>query len=69
MPIYVYRCRECGAEFEKLVMSVAKADQVVCPTCQGQEVERRPALFGLGGGTGAANSAADRSCAPAVGGG
>jgi len=69
MPIYAYRCCECGEEFEKLVLSAAKADQVVCPACQAKEVERRPALFGLGSSTGTAGSAADRSCAPAIGGG
>ena len=69
MPIYAYRCRQCGEEFDKLVLSAAKADQVICPVCQAKEVERRPALFGLGGVAGGARSAADRSCAPAVGGG
>jgi putative FmdB family regulatory protein len=69
MPIYAYRCCECGEEFEKLVMSAAKADEVVCPICQAKEVERRPTLFGLGGSAGAASGAADRSCAPAIGGG
>jgi putative FmdB family regulatory protein len=68
MPIYVYRCRQCGEEFEKLVLSAAKAADVACPVCQSEEVERRPALFGLVGGDRPA-SAADRSCAPAVGGG
>lgn len=68
MPIYVYRCRSCGEEFEKLVLSAARADEVACPYCQSAEVERRPALFGLGRGTGAAASS-DRSCAPATGGG
>ena len=67
MPIYAYRCCRCGAEFEKLVLSAARAGEVVCPVCQAQEVERRPALFGLGGSANV--SAADHSCAPAVGGG
>jgi len=68
MPVYVYRCRLCGTEFEKLVLSVARADEgVVCPCCQGQEVERRPALFGLEHAP-TARSAEGR-CAPATGGG
>ena len=69
MPIYAYRCRQCGEEFEKLVLSTAKAGQVICPACQSQEVERRPALFGLGGAAGDVYGAADSSCAPTVGGG
>lgn len=67
MPIYAYRCCQCGVEFEKLVLSAAKADQVTCPACQAEQVERRPALFGLGAS--ASSGAVDRSCAPAVGGG
>lgn len=68
MPIYIYRCRECGEEFEKLVLSAARAGEVLCPCCQGKEVERRPAVFGLGGAS-QANAVADSSCSPAFGGG
>lgn len=68
MPIYTYRCLRCGAEFEKLVLSPAKADQVDCPVCQAPEVERRPALFGLGGAAGS-SGAFDSGCAPSFGGG
>ena len=66
MPIYAYRCRQCGEEFEKLVLSAARADTVACPCCQSEETERRPALFGLGGSAGAD---AGSSCAPSFGGG
>lgn len=68
MPIYVYRCRRCGEEFEKVVLSAARADDVVCPFCQGDEVERRPALFGVGSNVDAVSSSG-RGCAPAAGGG
>ena len=68
MPIYAYRCRQCGEEFEKLVLSAARANEVTCPCCQAQEVERRPALFGLGG-AGYGSAAVDSSCAPSLGGG
>ncbi len=68
MPIYTYRCLHCGEEFEKLVLSPTKADQAICPCCQSQETERRPALFGLGGASGESR-AHESSCAPTVGGG
>ena len=68
MPIYTYRCRKCGEEFEKLVLSAARANEVACPCCQAQEVERRPALFGLGG-VDYGSLAADSSCAPSLEGG
>ena len=32
MPIYEYRCEDCGSKFEKLVRR-AEADQVACPSC------------------------------------
>jgi putative FmdB family regulatory protein len=50
MPIYVYHCRDCGEKFEKLFLSARSAEAgVSCPVCQSEEVEQRPALFGLGG--------------------
>ena len=49
MPIYEYRCRQCGAEFQKLVYGPAA---VVCPSCQSPEVRRTPSLFGIRGGSG-----------------
>jgi putative FmdB family regulatory protein len=38
MPIYDYRCRACGHEFEALVR---KTDQPACPSCAGRELDRR----------------------------
>ena len=39
MPIYEYRCRECGQQFEKLVRTFA-AGEVNCAFCQSLNVER-----------------------------
>ena len=68
MPIYEYRCQECGDEFEKLVRASTDADQVECPQCHQVHVKRRLSLFGLGsgarGGESSFASAADSSCAP-----
>jgi putative FmdB family regulatory protein len=43
MPIYEYRCSECGADFEKLVD--ARTTAMTCPTCAGSQVMRRLSLF------------------------
>ena len=49
MPIYDYRCTECGTEFEKLIRNSAR---VGCPSCAATTVERvmsvtaRPARAG-----------------------
>jgi putative FmdB family regulatory protein len=37
MPIYEYECRQCGHQFELLVLT---GTVVACPACQSQELER-----------------------------
>lgn len=37
MPIYDYQCRDCGHEFELVVL---KSTVVACPTCQGANLEQ-----------------------------
>jgi putative FmdB family regulatory protein len=45
MPIYEYRCRGCGGDFEKYMHSAATA--VACPVCTSGEVSRKLSVFGL----------------------
>jgi putative FmdB family regulatory protein len=33
MPIYEYRCEDCGTKFEKLVRRQAEVPGVECPSC------------------------------------
>ncbi len=36
MPVYEYRCADCGTKFEKLLrISAASADGITCPDCGG----------------------------------
>ncbi len=44
MPLYEYRCAECGEGFEKLVYSSGVL--VCCPKCGSEEVRRLVSLFG-----------------------
>lgn len=37
MPIYDYRCRRCGHEFEALVL---KSSPPACPSCAGSDLEQ-----------------------------
>ena len=37
MPIYEYRCRDCGCAFELLVFRTTVA---ACPTCRSEALER-----------------------------
>jgi predicted nucleic acid-binding Zn ribbon protein len=68
MPLYEYRCRCCGARFERLVRSAATAGAsgagghlpaIVCPECASEQVERLLSVF----------ARAAPACAPAHGGG
>ncbi|HEV2425522.1 MAG TPA: zinc ribbon domain-containing protein [Terriglobia bacterium] len=47
MPIFEYRCRDCGAEFEKIVRS--DADPVVCEKCRSRRLERLLSVFAVSG--------------------
>ena len=33
MPIYEYRCNDCGVDFEKLVLRSADRTNLRCPSC------------------------------------
>ncbi len=46
MPIYEYRCKECGHEFEELVFS--KEAGVNCPACKSMGVKKNFSTFGVG---------------------
>lgn len=42
MPIYEFRCKDCGCEFEEffLTFELVKLGDVKCPSCQSQNVEK-----------------------------
>ena len=44
MPIYEYRCRACGHQFEALVRA---NDTPVCESCQSTELERLLSMFAV----------------------
>ena len=45
MPIYEYRCRGCGGDFEKYVHTTGTA--VACPACASDNVMKKLSVFGL----------------------
>jgi putative FmdB family regulatory protein len=47
MPIFEYRCRACGRDFEKLILS-RNAPGAECPACASADVERLHSTFGVG---------------------
>lgn len=56
MPLYEYRCRECGKTFEELV-TVAE-QPVTCPACGSSDVERLLSMFAACGGSSHGDSGA-----------
>jgi putative FmdB family regulatory protein len=41
MPIYEFRCKNCGYKFEELIFtSLSKINEVVCPKCGNKNAEK-----------------------------
>lgn len=56
MPIYTYKCQDCGEEFDLLV-GVGRGDEkLLCPKCGGKKLGRLLSSFGLGDGSGTGSS-------------
>ena len=50
MPIYEYRCLDCGEVFSHLVLTFTGAStQKPCPACGGEQARRLMSTFTLGG--------------------
>ncbi len=45
MPIYEYRCEDCGTKFEKLVRRQAEAGEVECPSCGQRRLKQELSVF------------------------
>ncbi len=72
MPIYEFKCRDCGDKFEKLVRLGASAEGIKCPSCDSPQVAKQISVCGfIGGGSradfSAGSSAGSSSCAPTGG--
>jgi len=40
MPIYEFRCEDCGEEFEELIKSKTEVDSISCKKCGSPKVKR-----------------------------
>jgi putative FmdB family regulatory protein len=47
MPIFEYKCRECGLKFEKIIVS--SAIKVECKKCGSSQVEKLLSVFAVAG--------------------
>ncbi|MHB8780432.1 MAG: FmdB family zinc ribbon protein [Candidatus Geothermincolia bacterium] len=49
MPVYEYRCADCGGRFDRYVRSAGGDEEnQVCPFCSSAKVKRSFSPFGLG---------------------
>ena len=46
MPLFEFKCRDCGTTFEKIVPSATT--QVACKECESSEVEKLLSVFAVG---------------------
>ena len=61
MPLYEYRCSDCGRLFEKIVRSWSEA--VDCPSCSSATVEKQVSSFAMAtGGGGNVRAGGGGSC-------
>ena len=44
MPIFEFKCKNCGEKFEKLVFSTDK-DKIKCPKCKSEDVSKVFSVF------------------------
>ncbi len=45
MPIFEYKCRDCGAQFEKIMTS--SSGNVLCGKCESPNVQRLLSVFAV----------------------
>jgi putative FmdB family regulatory protein len=72
MPIFEYKCGDCGNKFEVLHKSAANQNEVLCPVCESKNHKKLLSTFSAS--TGGSHdfegpSCADGSCGMPAGGG
>ncbi|MCL5959129.1 MAG: zinc ribbon domain-containing protein [Chloroflexi bacterium] len=67
MPLYEYRCLQCGKTFEKLVRSSWGEQEISCPSCGRREIKRLVSLCGTMGASRESGFSPSSSCAPSGG--
>ena len=52
MPIYEYRCDDCGNKFEKLVRRASDVPELECPSCGQKHLRQELSTFAAHAGNG-----------------
>ena len=45
MPIYEYKCQDCGSRFEKLIRRSAEVGDLECPSCGQKHLSQELSTF------------------------
>lgn len=62
MPLYEYRCNECGETFEKMVR-FSDADQIpVCPKCASPDTRKKVSAVASFGSAPSSSGSSSSSC-------
>jgi len=51
MPIYEYRCEDCGTKFEKLVRRASETAELECPSCGKSHLKQQLSTFAAHSGS------------------
>jgi putative FmdB family regulatory protein len=64
MPIYSYKCKDCGEQFDLLVGMTAQKTELKCSKCNGKNIEKVISTFSVGGqrGSSSGSSCSTGSC-------
>ncbi|MEZ4621309.1 MAG: zinc ribbon domain-containing protein [Caldilineaceae bacterium] len=63
MPLFEFKCTECGAIFEQLVRSTRNPQEIICPSCKSNATQKLLSGFAVAGGS-TSTGAAAADCAP-----
>jgi len=47
MPIFEYKCRDCGTTFEEIVLS--SSNRIACKHCESERVDKQLSVFAVSG--------------------
>lgn len=61
MPLYEYRCKACGHQFEKMTRFNEVQMKPTCPECESEETEKKLSIFAKSG-LSSGNSQSSSSC-------
>jgi putative FmdB family regulatory protein len=48
MPIYTYKCKDCGEEFDLLVGVTSDSEKLICKECGSENLKRIYSAFEVG---------------------